>query len=136
MRKLKNVIAAAMAAVSISSVAVTASAYSDYKFSFNLKSTTGDWASPVAGREKEDNENFARLHADGGYFNNSAYIEVTLYKAQSTYSSNRISGSGRLTSPIQTLDVYYNVTRGAGSKSYLYGVTGVEKAEVSGTWNP
>lgn len=136
MKKIKNVIAAALAALTVSSVALTASAYSNYEFTFNLSSISGGWAKPIAGREKEDNANYARLKSTGGYFYNGAYIEVTLYKAQSTASTYRISGSGRLTSPIQTVDVYYNVTRGAGSKSYLYGVTGVEKAEVAGTWNP
>lgn len=140
MRKLKNVIAAVLTAVSISSVALvsTASAvdYNYYPFSFDLKSIDGDWGSPNVGREKQDNANYASLHAEGGYFNNGAYIEVTLYKARSTYYSNRISESGRLTSPNQDLNVYYNVTRGAGSYSHLYGVTGVEKAEVSGKWNP
>lgn len=138
MNKLKKTVAILMAITAVSATSISAFAV-DYKhYEFDLSPKSGSYAFSAAA-EKQDNDDFARALCTGGNVSSTRYVNLSIYKSNSYNTAYCIADPVPVThvgDPEDNYKIYYNVTRGAGSKNYLCASTGYYTASVSGRWDP
>lgn len=138
MNKLKKVIAAVMAAATVSALSVSAFAVDYNHYEFDLSPKSGSYAfSPAA--EKQDNASYAMARCTGGNVTSTRYVNLSIYKKNTYITSYCVADPVPVTSvgePEDNYQINYNVTRGSGSTNYLCASTGYYAASVEGRWDP
>lgn len=142
MTKVKKIVAAAVAALAIGTIGTGAYASTyklpqyDHYFKFKFTGLGGTQYTEEV-EKKNSSANDAKVQATGGYVSDSSSIsvDVSYYKLNST---TRViaTESKKITSPVDSVSLKYNIPRGEGSANLLVGCGSYYAAEVSGTWEP
>lgn len=133
MTKVKKLVAALVAAISMGAIDVTAFAAADPPCPYFFK-CSGQGGDDWSGEGKKiNNEQTATVDTDMGYVSSVAYILVSIYDEN---KSEVLTNTETIKSPDDTYTLKYKKLRGAGSYNYLYGRAGYHYAEVTGTWTP
>ncbi|MCM1061635.1 MAG: hypothetical protein NC452_15305 [Eubacterium sp.] len=131
MSRLKKIVAAVMAAATVSALSV--SAFADYahpEFSFNLNAHRTAYSSPA---DKQDNLNYAMANCKEGNIDSTAYMWLSVVDAN-TYG--QVSGEVKATSLNNYRLDYYSGKYSNGSSYRLRGKTEAYGAYVKGKWDP
>lgn len=141
MSKLKKVVAALIAAATVSalSISVFAEEYSHPPFNFDLKGS--NYAFTEDKSPKEDNQDYAMARCKEGNLTNTRYMTFSVYKQKIHLSTYCVSYKTTAYSAGNAEDNYqinYKSTSlpSKGDELYLCGETGQYSAKASGKWDP
>lgn len=130
--KIKTIVASVMAAATVSAMGITASAYSNPDFDFEIGYNSGDWDAAV----KEDTLQTAGVHTNGGTVSAQKPMSVTIYSSQVANNTYRMSNSKTLTSNSDNCTLTYEKTANKDTTYYLRGESGRYSLTATGYWNP
>lgn len=132
MKKIKTIVASVMAAATVSAMGITASAYANPGFDFNIGYNSGNWASAV----KEDTLNTAGVHTTGGTVSAQQPMSVTVYSTTVANNTYRMTNTKTLTSNKDDCTLTYEKSANKDTTYYLRGESGRYSLTAKGYWNP
>ncbi len=133
MNNLKKAIASITALATVSALGISASAYRNPDFYFNIGGNSGSWSD---GEVKEDSLNTAAAHSTEGTVSGSRPVYVTVYSRKTVGNTYRLTTTATLRSNNDNATMTYTDTYSEGANYYLRGETGTYGATVGGYWNP
>lgn len=142
MAKIKNIVAATVAALTIGTIGTGAyaSTYAlsnpENRFDFEFFGHGGIQETGLVEKENSSANN-AEVQATGGYVSEDAYITINVsYYPMNSNIRKAVTDSVKITSPVDFFSLKYNIARGQGSFNLLVGFGSYYGADVSGYWEP
>lgn len=142
MTKIKKIVAATVAALTIGTIGTGAyaSTYAlpknKYPFDFTFMGHGGIQETSEVVKTNSSGYN-AKVQVTGGYVSEDAYITINVsYYPMNSTTRKAATDSVQITSPVGDFSLRYTDPRGEGSKNLLVGFGSYYGAEVSGTWEP